>query len=558
MGIMAEASSAAKRKFAFPPDEQLLKACSSSGRSFPRNREYFEDVTKRVSWVSALWIKYARFEESNNELTRAREVYERSLQAIILDPILWLSYAKFEIRHGFLDRARLVFNRAIDMVPDCDGVWLSYISMEEKAGADIAVLRQIFETWVTGRGNCTGPWGDYADFELRRSGIDKARQIYDRLLHRPFIGPFVWINYAQFEIKNGDVASVRECFDRALYADDRNRECEELFLLYKEFEIQHKPLGWKKQRSLMYEEELAENPLEYGAWFEYTQLVEGMGDNKQTRKLYGRALANPPASHNKLLWKDYIYLWIHYAVFEELKAQDFDQARHVYRECLSVIPHDKFSFAKCWLLAAEFEIRQLKLNDARYILDNALAKVPKDKIFKKYISFELELGEVDRCRKLYAKYLEWAPENDRVWISFAKMEYYRGEIERARAIYELAIAQPGLASPEILWNAYISHEECEGNLEKARELYGRELENKKQHVCAWIRYATFEARNAGRDGADQSLCLHRARNVLREGLRYFRALAPNFEKERNRLLREWRVIERDFGCLGDVKVVGEC
>lgn len=50
------------------------------------------------------------------------------------------------------------------------------------------------------------------------------------------------------------------------------------------------------------------------------------------------------------------------------------------RECLKLIPHGKFSFAKIWLLAAQFEIRQLNLKGARQILGNAIGKAPKDKV----------------------------------------------------------------------------------------------------------------------------------------------------------------------------------
>lgn len=52
----------------------------------------------------------------------------------------------------------------------------------------------------------------------------------------------------------------------------------------------------------------------------------------------------------------------------------------IFRECMNLIPHKKFSFAKIWLLAAQFEIRQLNLKSARQILGNAIGKAPKDKV----------------------------------------------------------------------------------------------------------------------------------------------------------------------------------
>ena len=64
---------------------------------------------------------------------------------------------------------------------------------------------------------------------------------------------------------------------------------------------------------------------------------------------------------------------------------------------------------------------------------------------------ELQLGAVERVRTLYAKFLEWAPAHCGAWCKFAELERSLGELDRARSIYELAIAQPLLDMPEVLW-----------------------------------------------------------------------------------------------------------
>ena len=64
--------------------------------------------------------------------------------------------------------------------------------------------------------------------------------------------------------------------------------------------------------------------------------------------------------------------WIYYAVYEELHCNDNERARQVYKACLDIIPHKKFTFAKIWLLYANFEIRQQNLNKAREILVSTL------------------------------------------------------------------------------------------------------------------------------------------------------------------------------------------
>ncbi|CAF4240673.1 unnamed protein product, partial [Rotaria magnacalcarata] len=74
----------------------------------------------------------------------------------------------------------------------------------------------------------------------------------------------------------------------------------------------------------------------------------------------------------KRYWRRYIYIWINYALFEELEAEDIERTREVYKACINLIPHKKFTFAKIWLYYAHFEIRQKELGSVRKILVSIL------------------------------------------------------------------------------------------------------------------------------------------------------------------------------------------
>lgn len=63
----------------------------------------------------------------------------------------------------------------------------------------------------------------------------------------------------------------------------------------------------------------------------------------------------------------------------------------------------------------------------------------------------MQLGNIDCCRKLYEKYINWMPGNCYTWIKYAELESSLHEIEQARGIFELAIAQLALDMPESLW-----------------------------------------------------------------------------------------------------------
>lgn len=324
------------------------------------------------------------------------------------------------------------------------------------------------------------------------------------------------------------------------------------------------------KRRFQYEEEVRKNPLNYDPWFDYIRLEESVGNKERIREIYERAIANVPPAEEKRYWQRYIYLWINYALYEELDAEDMERTREVYRECLKLIPHKKFSFAKIWLLAAQFEIRQKNLKAARQILGNAIGMAPKDKIFKKYIEIELQLGNINRCRTLYEKYLEWVPSNCYAWSKYAELERSLSETERARAIFELAIAQPALDLPELLWKAYIDFEIAEGEYERTRQLYERLLDRTK-HLKVWISYAKFEASAAiegeGVDSETQEVTdedsileqnkqrLQRSRGVFERAFDYFRTVAPELKEEKAMLLEEWLNMESKFGSIGDVSLV---
>jgi crooked neck len=169
------------------------------------------------------------------------------------------------------------------------------------------------------------------------------------------------------------------------------------------------------------------------------------------RHAYERAVARVPPAPRKALWRRYIYFWIKYALFEELRAKDYPRARAVYAAARRVVPHAHFTFGKLWVLSAHFEIRRGQLSAARQLLGAAIGAAPKPKTFRAYIELELQLGEVERCRTLYERYVTWAPHSAAAWIAMAQLEGSLAEDERARAVFELAVAQPVLDMPELVW-----------------------------------------------------------------------------------------------------------
>uniref|UniRef100_A0A3B4UF81 Crooked neck pre-mRNA splicing factor 1 n=1 Tax=Seriola dumerili TaxID=41447 RepID=A0A3B4UF81_SERDU len=528
-----------------PPPKQKITDEEELNDYKLRKRKGFEDNIRKNRTVISNWIKYAQWEESLKEIQRARSIYERALDVDHRNITLWLKYAEMEMKSRQVNHARNIWDRAITILPRVNQFWYKYTYMEEMLG-NVAGCRQVFERWMEWEPD-EQAWHSYINFELRYKEVDKARTIYERYILLFLFSLKNWIKYARFEEKHGYIAHSRKVYERAVeffgeehvdenlfvafarfeetqkefervrviykYALDRipKHQAQELFKNYTMFE---KKFGDRRgiedvivsKRRFQYEEEVKANPHNYDAWFDYLRLVESDADPDTVREVYERAIANIPPIQEKRHWRRYIYLWINYGLYEELEVKDPERTRQVYQACLDLIPHKKFTFAKIWLLYAQFEIRQKNLQGARKVMGTAIGKCPKNKLLKGYIELELQLREFDRCRKLYEKYLEFSPENCTTWIKFAELETILGDVDRA----------------QIFSHFYISN-----------------CLLPKRGSKVWISYAKFEL---SIDSPDR---LQKCRQIYEEANKGMRSCEE--KEERLMLLESWREFEKEFG-----------
>uniref|UniRef100_A0A8H7TNM9 Pre-mRNA-splicing factor Syf1/CRNKL1-like C-terminal HAT-repeats domain-containing protein n=1 Tax=Bionectria ochroleuca TaxID=29856 RepID=A0A8H7TNM9_BIOOC len=498
-----------------------------------------------------------------------------------------------------INHARNLLDRAVALLPRVDKLWYKYVYMEEMLG-NIAGTRQVFDRWMQWQPD-EAAWSAYIKLEKRYGEYERAREIFRNftMVHPE---PRNWIKWAKFEEENGTSDLVREVFGDAVESLGDDFADEKLFIAYARFEsklkeyeraraiykyaldrlprsksmVLHKAYTtFEKQfgdkdgvedvvlskRRRHYEEQVKENPKNYDAWFDYVNLEESSGDFEKIRDVYERAVAQVPPTQEKRHWRRYIFLWIFYAIWEEMEGKDTERTRQIYTTCLNLIPHKKFTFAKVWVLAAQFEIRQANLAAARKLLGRAIGMCPKDRLFNGYIDLERKLFEFVRCRTLYEKHIEYNAANCQTWIKFAELERGLDDIERARAIFELAVNQPSLDMPELLWKAYIDFEEEEGEYDNTRELYERLLD-KTDHVKVWISYAHFEINlpegeeeeeeeEENRPVSDEAKA--RARKVFERAHKRMRD--KDLKEERVALLNAWLSFENEHGSPEEVEGV---
>merc|ERR1712096_322211 len=121
------------------------------------------------------------------------------------------------------------------------------------------------------------------------------------------------------------------------------------------------------------------------------------------------------------------------------------------------------------------------MTGARKLLGRAIGMCPKRKIFQRYVEIEFFSGNIERCRIICEKFITFRPRSVETWTKYAELEATVEEHARVRAIFELAIQQPSLDIPELLWKSYIDYETEQMNRQRVRNIYERLLK-RSQHI----------------------------------------------------------------------------
>jgi len=525
-------------------------------------RNIFDRATRILPRYEAFWLKWCQMEETIGNISGARSVLERWIS---LDPPpepeAWNVYINFEIRHENIEGARAIFERYL-VKHNTVETYLKYAKFEAQHG-DVDRARLIYERAVRELeedANVPELFLAFTAFEESQKEYERARVIYKYALeHVPSVqAESLYERYAAFEKQYGTttdteqvvIAKRRFYFEEELKKNPFNYDMwfdfarmEERVVLdlaaalpddvvetmrrQLEDEARLQMLN-SSSNQMTTDPQPTVGPAKGTSEYEDLRLQVLAKQNptlhNRVREVYERAIAQVPAPSNpqkgyvptdKRNWRRYIYLWVNYAVYEELVAGDMDRARQVMKTCLDLIPHKIFTFSHVWLHAAHLEIRAKNLPGARKLLGYSMGICPREKVIKGYLDFELQLGNMDRCREISTKYVELFPAVSESWIRFAQMETSLRELERARAIYELALDQGRETmtedSLEEVWKAYINFERSEANPEKVRALYQRRLQIQDLGIakrCSyWCEWATWEAQGpdvAGLEGEQKS------------------------------------------------------
>lgn len=506
-----------------------------------KRREYEQQLNKnRLNYGQ--WMRYAKWEiDHNHDFKRARSIMERALDVNVQHVPFWVRYVELELLHKNVNHARNLLDRGVTTLPRTDKLWYMYVQTEELLG-NFRGVRRVFERWLEWRPP-RAAWDSYVAFEMRYGEHANVRALYPRYVAQYPDGS-TWRKWLVFETSvvpasDAQNAQIRGVFEAAVdstLATKNDPQLVELVAMWAAWEasvdemeraraiygavVEHNWLlkdqkaavlrsyaelekSWgsgavsdatvRLKRKLRYEKDVALDPRDYDAWWEYVKL-----DDARAEELLRQAVRNVPTDTEKLvLWRRYVFLWIKLALRLEFAANDAALARSVWKDALDVVPHARFTFGKLWTNYADFELRQHDLGAARKVLGRGIGlssqSGPKGKVFKHYIALEKRLGEADRVRKLYEKWLEVALVSgataESVLREYIDYERAAGESDRCVALYKLAVSKPDLFDALSLLGEYVGFLKDELRYDEARDALRGALDGT---AVAWITLALFE------------------------------------------------------------------
>ncbi|OWR45684.1 crooked neck like protein [Danaus plexippus plexippus] len=382
--------------------------------------------------------------------------------------------------------------------------------------------RKAFEDNIRKNRLVIGNWLKYAQWEESQKQVQRARSIYERALDVDHRNVTLWLKYTEMEMRNRQVNHARNLWDRAVTILPR---VSQFWYKYTYMEEMLENVAGARQ---VFERWMEWQPDEQ-AWQTYINFELRYKELDRARQIYERfVMVHPDVKH-----------WIKYAKFEENHGF-INSARKIFERAVEFFGDEELD-ERLFIAFAKFEENQKEHDRARVIYKYALDHIPKDRnkeLYKAYTIHEKKYGDRSGIEDVI-KFLEYGPENCVTWIKFAELETLLGDIDRARAIYEIAVGQPRLDMPELLWKSYIDFEVAQSETDKARQLYERLLE-RTVHVKVWLSYAKFELNAENPDNINTEL----ARRVYE---RANESLKSAGEKESRVLLLEaWKEFETEI------------
>lgn len=299
-----------------------------------------------VGKLHTLWVEFAKFYETNNQVEDARIVFEKGTQVEYtkVDDLaaVWCEWAEMEIRQDQYENALKLMHRATAM-PKRKAAYY-----DDNETVQVRLYKSL------------KLWSTYADLEESFGTFKTCKAVYDRIIDLKICTPQIIINYGMFLEENN-------------YFEEAFRAYEKGISLFK----------W---------------PNVFDIWNIYlTKFLKRYGGSKleRARDLFEQCLENCPPEFARSFY-------LLYAKLEE----EHGLARHamaVYERATTAVTDSEMADMYNIYIKKAAEIYGLPRT--RQIFEKAIEVLPEEKsrdMCVRFAEMETKLGEIDRARAIYA------------------------------------------------------------------------------------------------------------------------------------------------------------
>ena len=402
-----------------------------------------------------LWKAAVNLEEDPED---AKIMLKRATELIPLSVELWLALARLETYQN----ARKVLNEARKMVRTSYEIWIAALRLEEQQGND----------------NRLDGLMDRAVKELEESGGMLSRER--------------WIEEAEKCEQDGGTSTCQAIIKATLGIGVDEEDRKRVWLEDAEH-AQEK--GCYDTARAIYAYALRVFPQKKGIWRRAAELEKAHGSRETLFDLLEKAVEMCPNAE---------VLWLMYAKEKWVSANDVPSARKILERAFALNHNNE----DIWLAAVKLEAENGETEAARALLERARTEAGTDRVWKKSVVLERELGENNRALDLVNQGLELYPSMDKLWmmkgqifedlgklagardaysqgmkrcpksiplwILGARLEVKAGVVGKARTILD----QGRLKNPKTpqLWSESIRIEHNAGNIQQAKNLLAKALQ----------------------------------------------------------------------------------
>ncbi|KAK0094102.1 hypothetical protein PV326_011823 [Microctonus aethiopoides] len=298
-----------------------------------------------VGKLHTLWVSFAKFYESNGQISDARVVFEKATHVAYtkVDDLasVWCEWAEMEIRHDHCKEAIKLMHRATAM----PSRKVAYHDETE------TVQMRLYKSLKI--------WSMYADLEEAVGTFKTCKSVYDNIIDLKIATPQIIINYGLFLEENG-------------YFEEAFRAYEKGIALFK----------W---------------PNVYDIWNTYlTKFLKRYGGTKleRTRDLFEQCREHCPPKYAKAFY-------LLYAKLEE----EHGLAKHamsIYDAATNAVPvEEQFEMFNIYIKKAAEIYGVPKTREIYVKAIDVLKEENSREMSLRFAEMETKLGEVDRARAIY-------------------------------------------------------------------------------------------------------------------------------------------------------------